>query len=57
MAAGGLFLTVFCVGPEGFGIMKFNPVPLSVPLMGSVLAYVQFAWVRLAWVRLYPPQA
>jgi FlaA1/EpsC-like NDP-sugar epimerase len=49
MAAGGLFLTVFCVGPEGFGIMKFNPVPLSVPLMGSVLAYVQ-----LVAVRLYP---
>jgi FlaA1/EpsC-like NDP-sugar epimerase len=49
MAAGGLFLTVFCVGPEGFGIMEFNPVPLSVPLMGSVLAYVQ-----LVAVRLYP---
>jgi FlaA1/EpsC-like NDP-sugar epimerase len=49
MAAGGLFLAVFCVGPEGFGIMKFNPVPLSVPLMGSVLAYVQ-----LVAVRLYP---
>jgi FlaA1/EpsC-like NDP-sugar epimerase len=49
IAAGGLFLTVFCVGPEGFGIMKFNPVPLSVPLMGSVLAYVQ-----LVAVRLYP---
>src|ERR687889_2675310 len=27
MAAGGLFLAVFCVGPEGLGIMKFNPVP------------------------------
>src|SRR5215218_9589737 len=49
IAAGGLFLTVFCVGPGGFGIMKFNPVPLSVPLMGSVLAYVQ-----LVAVRLYP---
>jgi len=49
MAAGGLFLTVFCVGPNGFEIMKFNPVPLSVPLMGSVLAYVQ-----LVAVRLYP---
>ena len=24
MAAGGLFLTVFCVGPEGFGIMRFG---------------------------------
>jgi FlaA1/EpsC-like NDP-sugar epimerase len=49
MAAGGLSLAVLCVGPEGFGIMKFNPVPLSVPLMGSVLAYVQ-----LVAVRLYP---
>jgi FlaA1/EpsC-like NDP-sugar epimerase len=49
MAAGGLFLTIFCVGPGGFGIMEVNPVPLSVPLMGSVLAYVQ-----LVAVRLYP---
>jgi FlaA1/EpsC-like NDP-sugar epimerase len=49
MAAGGLSLAVLCVGPEGFGIMRFNPVPLSVPLMGSVLAYVQ-----LVAVRLYP---
>src|SRR5918911_2326718 len=49
IAAGGLFLTVFCVGPAGFGIMQINPVPLSVPLVGSVLAYVQ-----LVAVRLYP---
>jgi hypothetical protein len=49
MAAGGLFIAVFAIGPFGFGIMKFNPVPLSVPLMGSVLAYVQ-----LVAVRLYP---
>src|SRR5215203_1710074 len=49
IAAGGLFLTVFCVGPFGFGIMRVNPVPLSVPLVGSVLAYVQ-----LVAVRLYP---
>jgi FlaA1/EpsC-like NDP-sugar epimerase len=49
MAAGGLCLTVICVGPWGFGLMDFNPVPLSVPLMGSVLAYVQ-----LVAVRLYP---
>src|SRR5215210_109254 len=49
MAAGGLSLTVFCVGPDGFGIMEVNPVPLSVLLMGSVLAYVQ-----LVAVRLYP---
>jgi FlaA1/EpsC-like NDP-sugar epimerase len=49
IAAGGLSLTVICVGPWGFGLMNFNPVPLSVPLMGSVLAYVQ-----LVAVRLYP---
>ena len=54
IAAEGLFLKVFCVGPGGFGLMEFNPVPLSVPLMGSVLAYVQLAAVRLAWVRLDP---
>jgi FlaA1/EpsC-like NDP-sugar epimerase len=49
IAAGGLFLAVFCVGPFGFGITRVNIVPLSVPLMGSVLAYVQ-----LVAVRLYP---
>src|SRR5215203_3036754 len=50
IAAGGLSLTVFAIGPWGFGIMKeVNPVPLSVPLIGSVLAYVQ-----LVAVRLYP---
>ncbi|MDQ3429885.1 MAG: hypothetical protein M3479_08070, partial [Actinomycetota bacterium] len=37
IAAGGLFLAVFCVGPGGFGITPYNPVPLSVPLVGSVL--------------------
>jgi FlaA1/EpsC-like NDP-sugar epimerase len=49
IAAGILFITYFLVGPEGLGLMKFNPVPLSVPLVGSVLAYVQ-----LVAVRLYP---
>src|SRR5918997_2211315 len=49
IAAGGLFLAVFCVGPYGFGLMDPNLVPLSVPLVGSVLAYVQ-----LVAVRLYP---
>jgi FlaA1/EpsC-like NDP-sugar epimerase len=49
IAAGGLFLAVFCVGPFGFGITRVNIVPLSVPLIGSVLAYVQ-----LVAVRLYP---
>ena len=48
MAAGGLFITVFAIGPWGFGIMKeVNPVPLSVPLIGSVFACVQFVAVRL----------
>ena len=49
IAAGGLFIAVFAVGPDGLRIMNYNPVPLSVPLMGSVLAYVQ-----LVAVRLYP---
>jgi len=49
IAAGGLFLAVFCVGPYGFGVTEGNVVPLSVPLVGSVLAYVQ-----LVAVRLYP---
>ena len=49
IAVGGLFITVFAVGPGGFGFMDYNPVPLSVPLVGSVLAYVQ-----LVAVRLYP---
>jgi FlaA1/EpsC-like NDP-sugar epimerase len=48
MAAGGLFITVFAIGPWGFGIMKeTNPVPLSVPVIGSVFACVQFVAVRL----------
>src|ERR687889_370791 len=49
LAAGGLFLAVFCLGPYGFGITQGNPAPLSVPLVGSGLAYVQ-----LVAVRLYP---
>jgi hypothetical protein len=48
IAAGGLFIAVFAIGPFGFGIMKeVNPVPLSVPLVGSVFAYVQLVAVRL----------
>jgi hypothetical protein len=48
MAAGGLFIAVFAIGPWGFGIMKeVNPVPLSVPLVGSLFAYVQLVAVRL----------
>src|SRR5215216_1588629 len=39
IAAGGLFIAVFCVGPFGFGITRVNIVPLSVQLVA---------------VRLYP---
>jgi FlaA1/EpsC-like NDP-sugar epimerase len=49
IAAGGLFITAFAVGPEGLGITTFHPVPLSVILAGAVLAYLQ-----LVAVRLYP---
>jgi len=47
IAAGGLFLAVFSVGPFGFGFTRVNIVPLSVPLVGSVFAYVQLVAVRL----------
>ena len=49
IAAGILFILDFVIGPEGAGLLRFNPVPLSVPLVGSVLAYLQ-----LVAVRLYP---
>ena len=49
IAAGGLFITDFAVGPYGFGIMNVNPIPLGVILIGSILAYFQ-----LVAVRLYP---
>ena len=49
IAAGILFILDFLIGPEGLGLLRFNPVPLSVPLVGSVLAYLQ-----LVAVRLYP---
>ncbi len=49
IAAGVLFLADFIVGPYGIGIFDPNPVPLSVPLIGSALAYLQ-----LVAVRLYP---
>jgi hypothetical protein len=50
MAAGGLFIAVFAAGPFGFSLMKFNPVPLSVVLVGSLFAFVQL----VARARLYP---
>src|SRR5215210_7118930 len=49
IAAGGLFIADFAVGPYGLGVMDFNPIPLGVILMGSVLTYLQ-----LVAVRLYP---
>ncbi len=49
IATGILFLADFAIGPDGVGFMNFNPVPLSVVLMGAVLAYLQ-----LVAVRLYP---
>ncbi len=49
MAAGGLFIADFTVGPGGLDIIPINPVPLGVVLIGSVLAYFQ-----LVAVRLYP---
>jgi FlaA1/EpsC-like NDP-sugar epimerase len=49
IATGGLFIADFAVGPDGLGIMAFNPVPLSVILVGAILAYLQ-----LVALRLYP---
>jgi FlaA1/EpsC-like NDP-sugar epimerase len=49
LAAGGLFIVTFVLGPEGLGVLALNPVPLSVILVGSILAYMQ-----LVAVRLYP---
>jgi FlaA1/EpsC-like NDP-sugar epimerase len=49
IAAGILFVADFALGPEGTGVLKLNPLPLSVVLIGAVLAYVQ-----LVAVRLYP---
>jgi len=49
IAAGTLFIVDFVVGADGLSVLNFNPLPLSVPLIGSLLAYVQ-----LVAVRLYP---
>jgi len=49
IAAGGLFIADFAVGPGGLGIMEYHPVPLGVILVGAPLAYLQ-----LVAVRLYP---
>jgi FlaA1/EpsC-like NDP-sugar epimerase len=49
IATGILFLADFVIGPDGLALMAYNPVPLSVVLMGAVLAYLQ-----LVAVRLYP---
>ena len=49
IATGVLLVVDFAVGPNVLGVLSFNPVPLGVIMMGSVLAYVQ-----LVAVRLYP---
>jgi FlaA1/EpsC-like NDP-sugar epimerase len=49
IAAGGLFIANVVVGPYGVGLITPNPVPLSVILVGAILAYLQ-----LVAVRLYP---
>ncbi|MGH3089660.1 MAG: polysaccharide biosynthesis protein [Rubrobacteraceae bacterium] len=49
IATGVLFLADFIIGPDGLGLLGNNPVPLSVVLVGAVLAYLQ-----LVAVRLYP---
>lgn len=49
IATGLLFLADFGMGPEGVGLMSHNAAPLSVVLVGGVLAYLQ-----LVAVRLYP---
>jgi FlaA1/EpsC-like NDP-sugar epimerase len=49
IATGVLLVMSFAVGPDGFGVLSLNPVPLGVVLIGAVLAYVQ-----LVAVRLYP---
>ncbi len=49
ISAGVVFMIDFILGPEGLAIMRINPIPLSVVMVGSVLAYVQ-----LVAVRLYP---
>jgi hypothetical protein len=46
ITAGSLFLVVFSLGPFGFGMTRMNIVPLSVPLVGSALAYAQLVAVR-----------
>ncbi len=47
IATGGLFVVSFIMGPDGFGLLSFNPVPLSVILIGALLAYPQLVAVRL----------
>lgn len=49
IATGVLLVVDFALGPDGLGVLSFNPVPMGVILIGSVLAYVQ-----LVAVRLYP---
>jgi hypothetical protein len=46
-ATGGLLVASLVMGPDGFGLLYFNPVPLSVILIGALLAYPQLVAVRL----------
>jgi hypothetical protein len=43
IATGGLFIADFVVGE----ILGLRPIPLSVILVGALLAYMQFIAVRL----------
>jgi hypothetical protein len=46
-ATGGLLVASLAMGPDGFGLLYFTPVPLSVILIGALLAYPQLVAVRL----------
>ncbi len=46
-AIGGLLVASLAMGPDGFGLLYFTPVPLSVILIGALLAYPQLVAVRL----------
>jgi hypothetical protein len=47
IATVGLFIVSLYSGPEGFGLLAFNLMPLSVILIGALLAYLQLVAVRL----------
>src|SRR5919199_5495817 len=45
IATGVLFILDYIVGPYGFKVIDPNPIPLSVVLVGAVLAYLQLVAV------------